>query len=438
MPGPIDPLSTTTLIQPISGGTEKKNNFASEVKSIRNIPIELLSNECHNIKNPNYLKSKDCHLKNSTSALNNTSGSVEHKTQSYCFSEIFEAIKGADTGEVLLEQINNAKHVVGESHKSALIVLDGFVQSYKGKKLDGFPNIDPLTIAREATLRLLDPSVVAQKNTETCGPSAFVIDLCRNNPRGYVTSLVELATSGKSKLGELELTPNKHVRQMTANKLPMGQADWVMVGSVRNSESSTKIDSLMGLFKDKENFGITPGTLFNWLNKSGYESVTMIGPKGYTDSLTGQFQKKQVGDDSMNVKSLPVNGMGAAKLAEMGTKQGCSTFLFVDDKLSNALSNGTPDFQIRSKLGRDGKNPELYMTSPQEDINNKKGRHALKGEQQGGHVMLITDLEIGGHTVSLTALNRGSMVSHHTLPKDDFIACVRGAMVATGLQPQIR
>ena len=291
-----------------------------------------------------------------------------------------------------------------------------------------FPNLHSPTVVCQAVWRLFDPGALAQKNTETCGPVAFVIDLCRQRPLEYVRTLVTLMVTGKAKLKDLDLAPGSNVCNRRPNEIAIAQVDWIMVGSLRDSLTGLNIYGLVRLFKEVEDFGILPDSMFDWLAKSGYGSVVLLGQRSLSNALMGKYSRRVWGNPPGGFDGLPLTQEGMAKLAQTGTDSGYSVFLFVDDRLSEALTKGTTHFETLYAMNEIPGAKEVALQ--QQELRQQQGRQALLGADKGGHVMLLAELKIGFY-VSVTAFNRGELVYHHTLPKDAFFSCIRTVIVAT-------
>lgn len=293
----------------------------------------------------------------------------------------------------------------------------------------GFPTLHCPTVVCQAVFRIFDPATLAQCNTETCGPAAFVIDLCRNRPHDYTRVLIDLVMCGRSKLGDLDLCPDEKIRNRPLESLKVAQVDWIMLASIRDSLTGMNIYGVVKhLWKDIEDFGILPSGLFEWLRLSGYETIALIGEEGLTDALRGHCVFRTHGSPPAEISSLPISPEGACQLAELGSGWGCSVFLFVDDKLSDALNKGTSDFELRHMF--QSGSAERTGVLAQDRASQQSGRTSLSGKAKGGHVMLVAEVKIGFY-VSITAFNRGKLVYHHTLPKQPFFSCVRSCIIAT-------
>ncbi|RJT26569.1 hypothetical protein [Buttiauxella izardii] len=126
-------------------------------------------------------------------------------------------------------------------------------------------------IAQQITRRFNQVDYPNQFNASLCGPAAFFYCLQKDRPDVYAQAAQELWRSGKTKIGQLEITPSGGCRH------PMGHLygdisglDWMTLAGLRDSENKVlSFDSL-----DSPLAGITLwGTLTEWFEKAGYEKV---------------------------------------------------------------------------------------------------------------------------------------------------------------------
>jgi hypothetical protein len=283
----------------------------------------------------------------------------------------------------------------------------------------------------QAAYRLFDPGSLAQLNTETCGPVSFIIDLCRQRPMDYVRILKELLLRGQTKVNDLEIAPSENVRFRNPDRVPIAQVDWVMVGSLRDSLTGLNIYGVASLFQNIEDTPIMPEDLFSWLRGSGYGRIALLGVNSRSDFRSDCLVRRAHGKSPSGFEGFPLSPEGIARLAEKGSDDGWSVFLFVDDRVSDALNKGTIDFETRYALNARDMPSQIRTNMIEGDkARLKSAARDLQGEIRGGHVMLVAEIKLGFYA-SLTAFNRGRLVYNHTLPKDRFFPCLKSAIIAT-------
>ncbi|HEY7336232.1 MAG TPA: hypothetical protein VH639_15185 [Bryobacteraceae bacterium] len=132
----------------------------------------------------------------------------------------------------------------------------------------GFPSINADKFAFQLALRVREPRLINQKNTNLCGPNSLLIQLAKDRPLQYVCLAIQLFREGKSTLDRMEVEPGVLIRSFY-NKEALGECDYVVLGSVRDSAAILLGDGMV------RNVGLLtkPGVLCEWLRKSGYSEV---------------------------------------------------------------------------------------------------------------------------------------------------------------------
>lgn len=131
-----------------------------------------------------------------------------------------------------------------------------------------FPKIDRVKFAFQLALRIREPKLIDQTNTNLCGPNALVIQLARERPSQYATLAAQLFLKGKGFIDKLEIEPDSTIRY-GYDEDALGECDYVVLGSVRNSAAILLGDNIVrtiGLLTK-------PGVLCDWLRRAGYNHV---------------------------------------------------------------------------------------------------------------------------------------------------------------------
>lgn len=131
-----------------------------------------------------------------------------------------------------------------------------------------FPKIDPVKFAFQLALRIREPKLINQAATNLCGPNSLVIQMAHERPSQYATLAVQLFRTGTGFIDKLEVEPGFLVRN-GYDPLALGECDYVVLGSVRNSAAILLGDNLVrtiGLLTK-------PGVLCDWLRRAGYTTV---------------------------------------------------------------------------------------------------------------------------------------------------------------------
>ena len=145
-----------------------------------------------------------------------------------------------------------------------------------------WPFIDPKDLADSLRERIRNPAKINQATTPTCAPAAIAYDLARNNPRLYAEIIAGLYRNGYAYLpgrgsdGNV-LTASNGLRNADYNQIygirsPGNQpaADWILLSSIRNSESWANIYWGSGLPLGWISGATLPSTFERWLHGFGY------------------------------------------------------------------------------------------------------------------------------------------------------------------------
>jgi len=123
--------------------------------------------------------------------------------------------------------------------------------------------------------------LIQQGALNLCGPAAFFQFIIKRDPVMFATFATNLFNTGEGDLGELHVAPGNEIRGMNySDLLPrMGgsicpQADWMVMGALRNSTNAFWTGSFHGTPDEVLAAGTRPGELSDWLEKTGlYTSV---------------------------------------------------------------------------------------------------------------------------------------------------------------------
>lgn len=329
---------------------------------------------------------------------------------------------------------------VPASHQAAVDKIRAFAERV-GQL--AFANFRRLTVATQLILRLIWPETTEQKNTEFCGPTAFVINFCRMQPLAWADLAINLAERGTAHLGNLTLAPGSGVKNRQRTNIgSTAEADWIVIASLRDTVSSDAAHRVQSWIfrKSFEEVGISWESMEKWCIDAGFASVISMG--GFNDTtFTSNFYTRPglslprlaiTFKATLGICTPDKRAVNMLQFAEKACGNDWAVFLFVDDKLGRAIDgSGLADAQWlsdqRAARGQLGAVADKAMT---------KGLYqgvarTLTGPDVGGHVFLLLDLEVGGMYVSLTGINRGKLVTPQLLPKAAFSGAVRGIVAAT-------
>jgi len=131
-----------------------------------------------------------------------------------------------------------------------------------------FPRIDRVKFAFQLALRIREPKLINQTNANLCGPNSLVIQMARDRPSQYAELAAQLFLTGRGWIDNLEIEPDWPIR-LCFNNGALGECDYVVLGSVRNSPAI-----LLGDGPIRDTGTLTkPGVLCDWLRRAGYQDV---------------------------------------------------------------------------------------------------------------------------------------------------------------------
>jgi len=317
-----------------------------------------------------------------------------------------------------------------------------------------FSALDRSQIGVVAALRVLDPASMRQQQTETCGPTALIIDLCRRDPAAYADLVINLAESGRATLGSIELQPGTHVTQRPPSQLcNMAQADWIAIVSLRDTVSGTLTDMLSRIDgTDIWGRGVIPANIYDWLVGCGYATVALIGESSAAHALTGARTKymRSTNGGLPGFGAMGTSEKDALALADLGVKLGWSVFLLIKASLDTVLQAGTKAYEMSALTPLAAPKALSALTTPAALLDRQQRLDAIdarsgqlrsslgnasksfmKSTDTAGHCMLLLDLEVGKYLVSCTVANRGQVMFHHSLPINAFLGTLRAVVVAS-------
>jgi hypothetical protein len=149
----------------------------------------------------------------------------------------------------------------------ALSLIDKFPPLPKGRP---FPRIDLADVVTGLRERVNDPHKQNQGAASLCGPAALFYCLLNFKPELYVQYVIDLFTTGKARIGSLEVEPSLSCRVYQPPKDKIAAVDWIALASLRDSENTVLDYSSV----NDTTAGITrPATLASWFKDIGYQRV---------------------------------------------------------------------------------------------------------------------------------------------------------------------
>jgi hypothetical protein len=101
-----------------------------------------------------------------------------------------------------------------------------------------WPFLDKQTVLSEIRARVRNPYLVGQGGQPFCGPASVLFELVRRNPQRYVEICHTLFVTGGIQSHTQFISASEPLRQASRGELRMGQADWMILATLREKESS--------------------------------------------------------------------------------------------------------------------------------------------------------------------------------------------------------
>jgi hypothetical protein len=118
--------------------------------------------------------------------------------------------------------------------QDAEAVIAGFEQSIVPS---AWPFLDKATVLAEIRQRLQNPLQVCQGRQPFCGPAAVLYELARKQPRHYAEICQSLFFTGGFSGANQFILASDRLRQESYGDLQMGQADWMVLATLREMEN---------------------------------------------------------------------------------------------------------------------------------------------------------------------------------------------------------
>lgn len=112
------------------------------------------------------------------------------------------------------------------------------IAKFEGSSKPGvWPHLDKKTILTEMRSRVNDPFKINQGQQPFCGPTAVLFELVRKQPLRYVEICRSLFEDGCLQAKTKKVPAPDRLRDSSKGNLLMGQADWMILATLRQAES---------------------------------------------------------------------------------------------------------------------------------------------------------------------------------------------------------
>jgi hypothetical protein len=149
----------------------------------------------------------------------------------------------------------------------ALSLIDKFPPLPKGRP---FPRIDQAELIAGLRERVNDPIKQDQGAASLCCPASFFYCVLNYKPELYVQYVIDLFTTGKARIGSLEVKPGMACRVYQPPKEKIAAVDWVALASLRDSYNAI-LD--VASVDDDIAARTREGEVAKWFRQIGYAGV---------------------------------------------------------------------------------------------------------------------------------------------------------------------
>jgi hypothetical protein len=118
--------------------------------------------------------------------------------------------------------------------REALAAIAAFEQSATPSL---WPHLEKQAIVTEMRSRINDPFKVNQGRQPFCGPASILFELIRKQPLRYVQLCRNLFEQGSFQAKTKQVYASERLRHASKGNLQMGQADWMVLATLRDSEN---------------------------------------------------------------------------------------------------------------------------------------------------------------------------------------------------------
>jgi hypothetical protein len=124
---------------------------------------------------------------------------------------------------------------------------------------------DKVAFIKDLKERCNNPISINQRKSSLCGPASFMYCIACEKPNEYAEYILDLAMTGKARLGNMEIAPS-HTPSAKIKNHEIAPVDWVALGSLRDDSNS-----FFTLDPDSQIAGITiSSTVAEWFQKTGW------------------------------------------------------------------------------------------------------------------------------------------------------------------------
>lgn len=238
---------------------------------------------------------------------------------------------------------------LANSKSKAIQYVDQFVAANPGitPEKSAFPNVK-INFINDfiGTLkkRINTPFSIRQGQSYLCGVASFCYCLVKEKPLVYAKLALDLYMNGKAELGGLLIDPNDNFRKTGYSKIasglyaPIHSFDWVVMGSIKNSENS-----VFDYVNPSQAFSAAtfPYELTSLINKAGGKATSEVWY--HRNELSNVFSKDKQ-SILFQAEISRVEGLfkNLSRLSNIG-RGGGEAIMFINSHMIDS-SRATPSF----------------------------------------------------------------------------------------------
>jgi len=148
--------------------------------------------------------------------------------------KIVTELEAAAVTPRVTEQIELAKNYVVK-RKAALAAIDVFGGASTPPESPHYKDILAADVVSHLKTTIDQPHLINQGQLAWCGPNTVLMVIARNDPVGYARFVTELYTTGRGKLGGLDVQAGTGVKTAWTAGQQIKGADWIALGSLRDA-----------------------------------------------------------------------------------------------------------------------------------------------------------------------------------------------------------
>jgi hypothetical protein len=176
-----------------------------------------------------------------------------------------------------LDQFTSDMRAFDTTKVSDAATASEIIDTFADSEADGaWRSLDRATVAERLKELIDDPRLLNQATLNLCGPAALFMEWIGRDPEAFATFATTLFDTGEASLGSLDIRPDRDLVNADYATLvskgsgePPAQADWMILGALRNAHQVFWQPSWAGDPKQELAALTRPEELTDWLDATG-------------------------------------------------------------------------------------------------------------------------------------------------------------------------